>query len=84
MEYALKYQEHLKAVIISNMMASIPRYNEYAEKVLMPEMDQSVLGKSSASRLQVKPIPLATWSCSFRIITSIIFFACQPTNGLIR
>ena len=45
LEYALKYQEHLKALVISNVMASIPRYNEYAEKVLMPEMDQSVLGE---------------------------------------
>ncbi len=43
LEYALKYQEHLKGLVISNMMASIPAYNEYAEKVLMPAMDQSVL-----------------------------------------
>ena len=38
-EYALKYQQHLKGLIISNMMASIPQYNEYAKKVLMPNMD---------------------------------------------
>ncbi|HZP12575.1 MAG TPA: proline iminopeptidase-family hydrolase [Nevskiaceae bacterium] len=42
-EYALKYQQHLKGVIISNMMASIPAYNEYAHKVLMPAMDQKAL-----------------------------------------
>ena len=42
-EYALKYQQHLKGLIISNMMASIPAYNEYAETVLMPAMDQTVL-----------------------------------------
>ena len=42
-EYALKYQQHLKGLIISNMMASIPAYNEYAEMVLMPAMDQTVL-----------------------------------------
>ena len=42
-EYALKYQQHIKGLIISNMMASIPAYNEYANKVLMPEMDQAVL-----------------------------------------
>lgn len=42
-EYALKYQQHLKGLIISNMMASIPAYNEYATKVLMPAMDQAVL-----------------------------------------
>lgn len=45
MEYALKYQEHLKGLVISNMMASIPAYNEYANKVLMPAMDPAVLAK---------------------------------------
>jgi proline iminopeptidase len=44
-EYALKYQQHLKGLIISNMMASGPAYNEYAEKVLMPAMDQKVLAE---------------------------------------
>ncbi|HEY7911518.1 MAG TPA: proline iminopeptidase-family hydrolase [Blastocatellia bacterium] len=44
-EYALKYQRHLKGLVISNMMASIPAYNQYAEKVLMPAMDQSVLAE---------------------------------------
>ena len=43
MEYALAHQDKLKGLIISNMMASIPAYNEYARKVLMPAMDQSVL-----------------------------------------
>jgi len=42
-EYALKYQSHLKGLVISNMMASIPKYNEYAEKVIMPAMDQAAL-----------------------------------------
>jgi proline iminopeptidase len=45
LEYALKYQQNLKGLIISNMMASIPQYNEYAEKVLMPAMDQKVLAE---------------------------------------
>jgi len=44
-EYALKYQQHLKGLIISNMMASGPAYNEYATKVLMPAMDQEVLAE---------------------------------------
>ena len=43
MEYALKYQQNLKGLIISNMMASGPAYNEYAVKVLMPAMDQKAL-----------------------------------------
>src|SRR5678816_2470241 len=44
-EYALKYQQHLKGLVISNMMASIPAYNEYAQKVLMPRMDPAVLAE---------------------------------------
>jgi proline iminopeptidase len=44
-EYALAHQDHLKGLIVSNMMASIPAYNEYAEKVLMPAMDPAVLAE---------------------------------------
>jgi proline iminopeptidase len=44
-EYALKYQTHLKGLIISNMMASVPLYNKYAHDVLMPAMDQKVLAE---------------------------------------
>ena len=47
-EYALKYQHNLKGLIISNMMASVPAYIEYAEKVLMPEMDPAVLAEIKA------------------------------------
>ncbi len=42
-EYALAHQEHLKGLVVSNMMASIPAYNRYAEEVLMPAMDQDAL-----------------------------------------
>ena len=45
MEYALKYQQHLKGLVISNMMSSIPEYNKYAETVLMPAMDPKVLAE---------------------------------------
>ena len=38
-EYALRFQQHLKGLVISNMMASVPAYNEYANKVLKPGMD---------------------------------------------
>lgn len=38
MEYALKYQENLKGLIISNMMASAPAYEKYAKEVLGPQM----------------------------------------------
>jgi len=47
-EYALKYQQHLKGLVISNMMSSIPAYNEYAGKTLMPAMDQKVLAEIKA------------------------------------
>jgi proline iminopeptidase len=42
-EYALEHQKHLKGLVVSNMMASIPAYNAYAESVLMPRMDQAAL-----------------------------------------
>ena len=44
-EYALKYQEYLKGLILSNTMASIPKYDAYAEEVLMPTMDQTALAE---------------------------------------
>ena len=44
-EYALAHQDQLAGLVISNMMASIPAYNRYAEDVLMPAMDQTVLAE---------------------------------------
>jgi proline iminopeptidase len=44
-EYALAHQEHLKGLVISNMVSSGPAYNAYAESVLMPAMDQGVLAE---------------------------------------
>jgi proline iminopeptidase len=43
MEYALKYQANLKGLIISNMMASGPEYDKYAEEVLSKKLDPAVL-----------------------------------------
>ena len=43
MEYALKYQDNLKGLIVSNMMASAPEYTKYANEVLGPKMDPDVL-----------------------------------------
>ena len=45
MEYAVHHQEHLKGLVISNMMSSARLYNAYAEDVLMPTMDQDVLAE---------------------------------------
>lgn len=43
MEYALKYQDNLKGLIISNMMSSCPTYGKYAEDVLAKQMSKPVL-----------------------------------------
>ncbi|HWA28278.1 MAG TPA: proline iminopeptidase-family hydrolase [Lacunisphaera sp.] len=48
MEYALKHQQHLKGLIISNMMSSIPAYNAYAKTTLMPAMPPEVLKQVQA------------------------------------
>jgi proline iminopeptidase len=42
MEYALKHQENLKGLIISNMVASAPEYNKFAQEVLGPQMDPKI------------------------------------------
>jgi proline iminopeptidase len=43
MEYAFKYQQNLKALLICNMMASCPEYGKYANDVLAKQMDPKVL-----------------------------------------
>jgi len=43
MQYALKYQDNLKGLIISNMVASIPEYQKYSDEVLAPKLDPKVL-----------------------------------------
>jgi proline iminopeptidase len=45
MEYAVHHQEQLKGLVISNMMSSCALYNDYANDVLMPSMDQDVLAQ---------------------------------------
>lgn len=42
-EYALAHQQHLRALVISNMIASAPAYTANAENVLAPAMDQGAL-----------------------------------------
>jgi proline iminopeptidase len=44
-EYALRHLQHLRGLIISNMMSSVPAYNTYAKQVLMPQMDQGKLAE---------------------------------------
>jgi proline iminopeptidase len=45
MEYALKYQDNLKGLVISNMMSSCPDYGKYADEVLAKQMDSTVLAR---------------------------------------
>jgi proline iminopeptidase len=42
MEYALKYQNNLKGMIISDMMSSVPAYNKYAQEKLIPGLKPEV------------------------------------------
>jgi proline iminopeptidase len=48
MEYAQKYQQHLKGLIISNMMMSVPAYGKYADDVLAKQLDPKVLARIRA------------------------------------
>ncbi|MFL5788953.1 MAG: proline iminopeptidase-family hydrolase [Flavisolibacter sp.] len=43
MEYALKYQQNLKGLIICNMMASANEYEQYNRTVLRKQMDPAIL-----------------------------------------
>src|ERR1041384_5496351 len=45
MQYALKYQNNMKALLVANMMASCPEYGRYAQQVLAKQMDPAVLAE---------------------------------------
>ena len=45
MEYSMKYQNNMKGLIISNMMASCPEYDKYANEVLSKQMKPEVLAE---------------------------------------
>jgi proline iminopeptidase len=47
-EYALAHRQHLRGLVISNMMSSVSAYNAYAEQMLMPQMDQAALAEIKA------------------------------------
>jgi proline iminopeptidase len=47
-EYALRHGDHLKGLIISNMMMSIPDYNHYADTVLAKQMPPEVVSEIKA------------------------------------
>lgn len=48
MEYALKYQRHLKGLLVANMMASAVDYGKYADEVLSKQMKPEVLAELRA------------------------------------
>ena len=48
MEYALKYQKNMKALLVSNMVASAPEYGKYAQEVLSKQMDPKILDEIRA------------------------------------
>lgn len=52
MEYAFAHPANLKGLVISNMMSSIPAYNDYADRVLKPAMDPKVLAEILALEKQ--------------------------------
>ncbi len=47
-DYALKYQQHLKGLIICNMMASASEYGRYADEVLAKQMPAAVVDSINA------------------------------------
>jgi proline iminopeptidase len=47
-EYALAHGGHLKGLIVSNMMASIPAYNAYAAEVLIPAQNAATISEIRA------------------------------------
>lgn len=48
MEYALKYQDNMKGLIVANMMASVPEYGRYSNEVLAKQMKPEVLAEIKA------------------------------------
>jgi proline iminopeptidase len=48
LEYALKYQQHLKGLIVSNLMASIPAAGAYCASTLLPAVEPSARAELEA------------------------------------
>ena len=45
LEYAFAHRDRLRGLVVSNMMSSIPAYNDYAEQVFFPEMGEDVTAR---------------------------------------
>ena len=76
-EYALTYQQHLRGLVISNMMASVPACNVYAQQVLMPEMDQPALAEIKSLEERARRRTRGTWRCCTSSTTTITCCACR-------
>jgi proline iminopeptidase len=63
MEYALKYQRHMKGLLVSNMVASAPEYGKYAEEVLSKQMKPEILSEIRAIEAKKDLRILGTWIC---------------------
>ena len=48
MQYALKYQDNMKGLIVSNMVPSLPEYQDYSANVLAPMMAPQVQAEIKA------------------------------------
>ena len=48
MQYALKYQDNIKGLVISNMMSSCPAYGKYADEVLAKQMEPALVDTINA------------------------------------
>jgi proline iminopeptidase len=51
-EYALRHQANLKALVVSNMMSSVPAYDAYARDVLMKEMAPEAVAEIQALEMR--------------------------------
>lgn len=45
MEYALKYQDNIKGLVVSNMVSSLTEYEKFAKEVLGPQMPEEVFNE---------------------------------------
>lgn len=63
MQYSLKYQQHLKGLIISNMMSDAVAYDNYADEVLSKQMDPVILTKVRAIEAKKTIRIQNTWNC---------------------
>ena len=81
LEYALAHQEQLKGLVISNMMASTPAYNTYAERALMPAMDHDALVEIKRLESAGRTDDPAYEALLMELSTSTTSVGCRSTSG---